>query len=410
MRSERFKRFITLIGPEGLAVLAACAVASSGLLDGAGVAARRYAVIVAGVGIVLGWRFHRGRILFVLMVLALADRAMAFASTLEPLPAAGALGDLIGVLLPLNLTAIALLPERGFLTRHGAWQVAALAAQVALVAMLALPIPSPVAGRLTQPIVPWSTLAATVPTQPVLLSFLVAFGVFTPRLVVQPDSERRSMWWVTAACALAVSAGSPPHATVYFATAGLTLVIGIIEASHAMAYRDALTGLPGRRAWNDAVDRLEAGGVGGTRYTVAMVDVDRFKKFNDQHGHEVGDQVLHMVASHLQRIGGGGRVYRYGGEEFAVLFPGRSRDDCLPHLEDARHAVREATFTIRGRGRPPRKPATPSRGRGRGQLSVTVSIGVAERNGRYKTPAQVVKAADRALYRAKRTGRDRVAR
>ena len=67
----------------------------------------------------------------------------------------------------------------------------------------------------------------------------------------------------------------------------------------------------------------------GRRYCAAMVDVDHFKRFNDKHGHEVGDQVLKMVARCLSRVPGG-RAYRYGGEEFAVLFPGRDRDDRGP--------------------------------------------------------------------------------
>lgn len=83
-----------------------------------------------------------------------------------------------------------------------------------------------------------------------------------------------------------------------------------------------------------------------------MVDVDRFKKFNDRHGHDVGDQVLRMVASRLKRVSGGGR--------------------------------------------------------GRGKLAVTVSIGVAEHSGVNPTAADVLKAADKALYRAKRGGRNRV--
>ena len=67
-------------------------------------------------------------------------------------------------------------------------------------------------------------------------------------------------------------------------------------------------------------------------YTIAMVDVDHFKTFNDKHGHDVGDQVLQLVASRLARSPGGGRAYRYGGEEFTLIFPGRTREQALPHL------------------------------------------------------------------------------
>ena len=92
-----------------------------------------------------------------------------------------------------------------------------------------------------------------------------------------------------------------------------------------MAYHDELTGLPGRRALNEALLRV------GSRYAVAMVDVDHFKHFNDAYGHEVGDQVLRMVAAQLDRGGGGGFSLHRGAPE-----------------DDRGHAVRAA-----GTGAPP---------------------------------------------------------
>jgi diguanylate cyclase (GGDEF)-like protein len=181
------------------------------------------------------------------------------------------------------------------------------------------------------------------------------------------------------------------------------LLLGLVHESHRLAFRDELTELPGRRALNESLAVLEG------RYAVAMVDVDHFKKFNDTHGHEVGDQVLRLVASELRRVGGGGRAFRYGGEEFTVLFVGRSAREALPHLEALRTAVRKARLTLRAQDRPVRKPRAPARRRsGAKQVSVTVSVGAAERDDRNRTPAQVLKAADKALYRAKATGRNRV--
>jgi diguanylate cyclase (GGDEF)-like protein len=170
-----------------------------------------------------------------------------------------------------------------------------------------------------------------------------------------------------------------------------------------MAYHDELTRLPARRALNDALLRVD-----GT-YTVAMVDVDHFKKFNDTHGHDVGDQVLRMVAGRLAQVPGGGRAFRYGGEEFAVLFPGKTAAESAPHLETLRTSVAHATFTTRGQDRPKRKPKSArARSMSGRQLAVTVSIGAAEARGSV-LPEQVVKAADKALYRAKEGGRNRVA-
>jgi GGDEF domain-containing protein len=143
-----------------------------------------------------------------------------------------------------------------------------------------------------------------------------------------------------------------------------------------------------------------------------MVDVDHFKKLNDRHGHDVGDQVLRMLASRLAAVSNGGRAFRYGGEEFAILFPGDGVEECLPELETLRRGVEESKFTVRRRLQRRRKPAKAKNGAGGAralpQIAVTVSIGAAESNGRQDAPELVVQAADRALYRAKDAGRNRV--
>jgi diguanylate cyclase (GGDEF)-like protein len=191
----------------------------------------------------------------------------------------------------------------------------------------------------------------------------------------------------------------------FVAAAAALLVVAVLRDSHRMAFRDELTGLPGRRAFDE---RLKAT---GRSYAVAMVDVDHFKKFNDTHGHDVGDQVLKLVASKLAAVGGGGTAFRYGGEEFTILFPGKDADGALPHLEALRADIAGYGMALRAPDRP-RRSRSGQRRRGTGdttkQLSVTVSIGVAARTPRHDAPEAVIKAADRALYRAKRGGRNRV--
>ena len=151
-----------------------------------------------------------------------------------------------------------------------------------------------------------------------------------------------------------------------------------------MAFRDELTGIPSRRALNERLAGL------GRTYTVAMVDVDHFKNFNDTYGHDLGDQVLKMVAAHIAGVGGGGKAYRYGGEEFTILFPGKETDEALPHLEALREEIESYRLALRATGRPRKaKGSKRQRGgwRGKNAVSVTVSIGVAERNDRLATAA-----------------------
>ncbi|BAQ77310.1 GGDEF domain-containing protein [Pseudomonas sp. TKO26] len=183
----------------------------------------------------------------------------------------------------------------------------------------------------------------------------------------------------------------------------LMIAAAVAHEAYQMAFRDELTGLPGRRALNERMQRL------GRNYVLAMTDVDHFKKFNDTHGHDVGDQVLRLVASKLSKVTGGGRAYRYGGEEFAVVFAGKTLDECMPHLEMIREII--ATYNIQLRNQDSR-PQDDQQGRqrrgaaGASSVSVTISIGVAERLMEHRTPEEVLKAADQALYSAKGAGRN----
>jgi diguanylate cyclase (GGDEF)-like protein len=146
-------------------------------------------------------------------------------------------------------------------------------------------------------------------------------------------------------------------------------------------------------------------------YTIAMVDVDHFKQINDRFGHDVGDQVLRMVATRLGDVASGGRAFRYGGEEFAIVFAGRAAEECVEPLEAIRHAVENTSFALRAPNRPRNKPEPRRRRRGlRAAVTVTVSIGLAESKPENADPARTIQAADQALYKAKRGGRNRLAR
>ncbi|MBM7062249.1 GGDEF domain-containing protein [Pseudomonas sp. UL073] len=182
----------------------------------------------------------------------------------------------------------------------------------------------------------------------------------------------------------------------------LMLMVAVAHEAYLMAFRDELTGLPGRRALNERLQRL------GRNYVIAMADVDHFKQFNDTHGHDVGDQVLRLVASQLRKVGGGGTAYRYGGEEFTLLFPGKSLEECLPHLDAVRQAVEGYPLQLRDKGQRPRNDRQGRQQRSggkRGSVSVTISIGVAERR-QEKGFEDVIRAADKALYTAKSAGRN----
>jgi diguanylate cyclase (GGDEF)-like protein len=359
-----------------------------------------YSWVIFGVGILLGWRFKRSQLVVALAVLFAAERAIAFFPVFGPSALVGrVVYSAVAVLLPLDLAAIAWLSERTMSTWPGRVVEGAILIQPLAIALLLRPELSSVAQAMQQGIVPSGLHVTRLPAV-ALLAFLVAIAATALRFVVRRTVIQASLAWALLAALLGLN-GIGPATTVYLATGGLILIVSLIETSHRMAFSDELTGLPSRRALTDALMRLPE------LYTIAMIDIDHFKKLNDEYGHAAGDQVLRMIGSTLTRTEGGGRPFRYGGEEFAVLFPGKSVEEALPYLEDLREAIEASSFTLRGRDRPKLRPEKPVRATGgRRRVEITVSIGVAEPDEGGLEPEDVIRAADQALYHAKRTGRN----
>ena len=175
----------------------------------------------------------------------------------------------------------------------------------------------------------------------------------------------------------------------------------VVVDSYFLAYRDELTTLPSRRALNQLALSL------GRKYTLAMLDIDHFKKFNDTYGHDIGDQVLKLVASKLAQVKGSGRVFRYGGEEFTIVFAGKSVAQAKPALEAVRQAVANYKIVIRQAERKTKQARAAKKNSQMHTVSVTISIGLAARTSKLNFE-QSLKLADQALYRAKKSGRNKV--
>jgi len=355
----------------------------------------------------LALAFNRGRIVFAAAALTVAH--YAYRAAIEPAPeslAARAAYAGACLLVPAALAALAWLEERGVANPHGAARLLSLGAAAALVAWLARPAHAAAVNWLYAPLgeAPW--VPATPIPQLGLAAIAVSLGAAAAAAYFRRTPVESGLAWSIAAFALGAHAILTPLAfPALVAAAAALLLVAVLRDSHRMAFRDELTGLPGRRTLDE---RLKAT---GRTYAVAMVDVDHFKKFNDTHGHDVGDQVLKLVASRLAGVGGGGTAFRYGGEEFTILFPGKDADEALPHLEQLRSDIAGYRMQLRAPDRPRRsRKGKRRRGASGGtkNLSVTVSIGVASRTPRHDEPGAVIKAADKALYRAKRAGRNRV--
>ncbi len=242
--------------------------------------------------------------------------------------------------------------------------------------------------------------------QLVFISLLASIGVIALRLAMKRTWVNHTFFIIV--CVLAYLLSTDPllyMTTLLFLLLGAMLLIAILNDSHSMAYRDELTGILGRRALNECFKRL------GRRYSIAMLDIDHFKKFNDTYGHDVGDQALKMVAAKMSRIAGGGQVFRYGGEEFVIVFARKDADRAKVYLEDMREQIAGYPMMIRSKTRP-KKTSEGKKFRRtkvtKKRVKVMVSIGVAEKGDQLRLPEQVLKAADKALYKAKKAGRNRL--
>ena len=369
-------------------------------------------------GLLLAWRFHSSRVFFTLMAVLLAGRALSFyaaAPPASPAPARMALATLT-TLVPLNFLVFALMKERGFTSPATASRLFLIFVQSVFVALACRPDhasgPSVFSSAwLGQSRFTWTAL----PPMSLLTYAVVAILLLLRFTIYHKPVEIGSFWALLATAFALKSGGLDRSGTAYAGTAALILAAAVVETSYLMAYHDELTGLPGRRAFNELLLGLD------NQYAMSIVDIDHFKNFNDTYGHETGDEVLRMVASRLAAVSGGGKAFRCGGEEFAIVFPQKSASDAFEHLEALRETIATSAFKVRGqldrrkvargpddRRQPAKKKFRKMQATRVGEVAVTVSIGVAEPSAKNHKVDQVIGAADKALYRAKEGGRNRV--
>jgi GGDEF domain-containing protein len=410
----------SLITP-GICLAAVAALLHTGLVTPSPllIAYAFYGVLIAG--LLLAWRFHSSRIFIALLLVFLAQQAIAYFSQgriASSGPGSIALAA-VGLLLPFNFVLLSFEQEKGFTFSSIAPAGLLLFVESVIVAVVCRPESSAAAAHrlLHQAAVPAPLPFAT------LLAFSAAGIMLLARFMLFHKPAESGLFWALSACMLSLRFGGVGRIpAAYFAAAAFILAGAIVETSYLLAYHDELTTLPSRRAFHDALLRLEA------PYSIAMLDIDHFKRCNDTYGHDTGDQVLCMIASRLARVTGGGEAYRCGGEEFAILFPGKTTSDVLDHLEKLRADIESSSLRLRGperrqEARGPDRRNQRSRNRTPGQairqlsrvsptssneLSVTASIGVATSKGEKPSAEDVIAAADKALYRAKAAGRNRI--
>jgi diguanylate cyclase (GGDEF)-like protein len=366
-------------------------------------------VMLAAVGVVLGIRLRSCGVLLVMLTLgAVLAMGRPFGDAVpEPFGGIHWLSQRGFLLMPVNYLLGLWTVRYAWQSRRGLWALAGAAGWAGVVAAGAAGGP---AAAVIRPMTGW------LPAVPAELEVLTTLGA-GPLMAVIASA---CLAWHAVRAHDPIAAGLsaslvlllPPFArdlndislAIVASAAVLVVLVGVLESMVALAYRDGLTGLPGRRGLNDKLRQL------GRRYAIAMLDVDHFKRFNDRFGHRTGDDVLKMIAARMRQIPGG-RAFRYGGEEFAVVFTGGAAPKAIDRMETFRASLARTPFVVRGVPRSTKK----ARGRKTGgmasrqRVKITVSVGVAVPGTGGRKAPEVLAAADKALYRAKKAGRNRVA-
>jgi diguanylate cyclase len=211
----------------------------------------------------------------------------------------------------------------------------------------------------------------------------------------EPPALKKLVETLTSATRKVQEVNSTLEQRLQVSTLEVTKLREHLEQVRRDASTDALTNLANRKAFDEHIQRAcDDADESGAPLTLAVIDIDHFKRFNDTWGHQTGDQVLRYVASVMARISGAPRLAaRYGGEEFSILFPGESAS----LVEAAMNSIREeiASRLLK------RRSTNEELG------AVTISVGIAQRK-KDEPVSALMERADEALYASKHAGRNQV--
>lgn len=348
--------------------------------------------LILAFGMLITSCFNRSRFFFILLVLFLSQLSLiSFTSEyMDKGFSFQGIYAVISLLVPLNILFFSSLSEGKILSAWGQKNFIIILLQI--ISILALLLSGRIEGFLGMN--GGFSYFSFIPETPI--PTLSVFAYSMAGLVLLIKRRRTTLYFKRTLFGALVAVFFAQHFYIYpigiplfYSTAGVIIILSIIQDYYFKAYLDELTNLPSRRSLNEEMMNLN------NIYTIAMVDVDFFKKFNDKYGHDAGDDVLRLIAR-VMKEHNKGKAFRYGGEEFTIVFPGKKMEDAVPCLEELREKISKCRFLLRGE----REKGIDRR------LNVTVSIGVAESTTKSIGPEEVIKAADAALYQAKEQGRN----
>jgi len=336
---------------------------------------------------------HRSRVMALVAGLAVLE---LLASTGEGNAAAFHLG---GGLFALAAVLLVALDDHRVLSMRGLGQLGLLAVPGVLAGVAFRLAPDALESFLSLEVIPWVMFGGDGVSQPVVGAFVLAIPLGLGVASVRGGTVERGAWWALVSVGLALfMAQEHSAASILLMSGGLILGLSVLDPSARWGDRDALTGLPGR-----SLLLRDLQSMGGT-FATSVVDIQDFPNLQDQYGHDVSGQILRMVASRLAKLPGGGRAYRYGGDEFALLFPGKTKEEARKHLGSFQRSLEESPFVLRRWPRPggsaeDKKSQDPEADSSPEWLPLRVSIGVADSAGAHSSPEAILGRADEEAHR-----------
>lgn len=344
-------------------------------------------------------RFNRSRYFFSAAAIAFIYFIASINNAHPNVPEHAVRLQLAALFIPLGLTILSELKERGIFTLWGSTRFVIIFLPFITGLFLFHYKPALSSEWLATSPIPVEIAILSSYPQAAWLTVLLCLLIMNGRLFAEPSFTRATLLGGFIGSLAIVHFHSDTLLPELILNAILLLFwIGLIQDSWRMAYIDPLTNLPGRRALNEALLKLSG------NYSIAMADIDHFKKFNDRYGHDAGDEVLRMVAAKMKHIDHGGKAYRYGGEEFAIVFNGSEKNQASEAMEAIRQTIESSPFTPRRKDQ--RRTQRKKKIRNRRNVKITISGGIAQRTAELGTPEDVIRSADKALYRAKKRGRN----
>ena len=347
-----------------------------------------FSMVPPFISLLVGIHFKRGKVVL-LSILLLLFQSFFIMDTIWSVKPQN-IPYVLSLLIPISFLLLGLMSEKGLLGKPSLVRYA-LTLIIAGIAYWFCTHESLVQGLRTE------LFNITLPFTPVTQIGLILYGISLVFLIFASFLEsklvEKSLPWALFIAGFPILLAEA-NFIWYLGGAGVIFSIALSQDAYKMAYIDTLTSIPSRRAMEEYFERLSP------PFTIAMSDIDHFKSFNDTYGHDVGDEVLRKVAHTLKKVEGGGRTFRYGGEEFAIIFAGKEAKECKTYLEALRENIATEGFVVRGNERVPKKAGFSGE-----KVNLTISIGACDNSWGSSIPT-IVKKADTLLYSAKKAGRN----